>query len=302
MKRLAIILLSVILVVCTFILTNLLHHRGFIFSNTAEAISVSAGLDNMGDNNPFNILLTERLNQIEEERIKILLAEKRAVLEAQRLREERERLERERIEELEKDPNTRFAYLTFDDGPSPNNTPAILDILKEYDIRATFFLIGSMAEKYPEIVKRIYDEGHVIGNHTYSHDYGYIYKNNTNFLKDVEKADRVFKQILGEDFETRLFRFPGGSFGKHKAPMRKAIVDAGYTFYDWNALNGDAEGIKLSNSYLIRRLKETTRNKKNAIILMHDGSSKVGTVETLRENIEYLIAQGGHVRVLEEKH
>ena len=82
--------------------------------------------------------------------------------------------------------------------------------------------------------------------------------------------------------------------------MVNTAEKAGYTIYDWNSLNGDAEGLNLSNSYLTRRLKETTRNKKNAIILMHDMDSKVATLETLRENIDYLISQEFHFRVLQE--
>ncbi|NLY46628.1 MAG: hypothetical protein GX053_11695 [Tissierella sp.] len=119
-------------------------------------------------------------------------------------------------------------------------------------------------------------------------------------MNDIYRADKALMVVLGEEFETRILRLPGGSFGKHKNPMVKAAKDAGYSIYDWNALNGDAEGLNLKNSYLTRRLKETTKNKKNAIILMHDLDSKVGTLETLRENIDYLISNGFYFRVLEE--
>lgn len=268
-------------------------------AKTAEATNILDTLNNMGINSPINILLSNQIRQLEEKRNMELLEEKRAALEAQRLEEEKERLAQE-ILALEQDPDSRFAYLTFDDGPSNKHTHTILDILNEYNIKATFFVVGTMVEKYPDILKRIHDEGHTIGNHSYSHVYSYIYKNTNNFMDDINRADRALKDALGEDFETKLLRLPGGSFGKHKAPMVRAAENAGYTVYDWNSLNGDAEGHNLKNSYLVNRLKETTRNKKNAIILMHDMDSKEGTVETLRENIEYLIAEGFYFRVLEE--
>ena len=272
-----------------------------IFSTKkVEATNIPYTLNNIGQNSPVNILLNEKISQIEEEKTVRLLEEKRAVLEAQRLQEEKDRLEEERLA-LENDPNAKFAYLTFDDGPSENSTNEILDILSEYDIKATFFVVGYMVEKYPDALRQIYDEGHTIGNHSYSHVYKYLYKNSKNFMDDVKKSDRVLKDVLGEEFETKLLRLPGGSFGKKKSPMVKAAEKAGYTVYDWNAVNGDAEGLNLKNSYLINRLKQTTRNKKNTIILMHDMDSKEGTVETLRENIDYLISQGFHFRVLEEK-
>ncbi len=267
-------------------------------TNAVEATSISDTLNNIGRNSPIKILLEHRIELIEQDKIIGLLEEKRAVLEAQRIIEENKRLEEERLA-IDNDPDSRFAYLTFDDGPSEFATNEILDILNEYNIKATFFVLGSMVEKYPDVLKRIHDEGHAIGNHSYSHIYNYIYRNTRNFMADINKADQVLKDVLGEDFESKLLRLPGGSFGRNKSPMVKAAEKEGYTVYDWNSLNGDAEGYNLSKSYLTRRLKETTKNKKHAIILMHDLDTKQGTIETLRENIDYLISQGFHFRVLE---
>lgn len=272
---------------------------GVFSAKAAEVTNITDILEKIGENKPINLLITESIRRIEEERAVRLLEEKRAIIEAERLLEEEKRLEEE-ILALENDPNTKFAYLTFDDGPSENSTHAILDILDEYNIKATFFVVGSMVKKYPDILKKIYDKGHTIGNHSYSHVYKYLYRNSRNFMDDINKADRVLKDVLGEDFQTKLLRLPGGSFGKNKGPMVKAAEKAGYTVYDWNSLNGDAEGLNLRNSYLTKRLKDTTRNKKNAIILMHDMDTKKGTVETLRQNIDYLISEGFYFRVLEE--
>lgn len=298
MKKKTKIILTILLISSVFVIgINPFKHD--IFSSKAEATSVSDILNIMGKYGPINTLLSEEIRRIEGEEILKLLEEKRAALEAQRLQEEEDRLEEERLA-LENDPDARFAYLTFDDGPSENVTNEILDILSEYDIKATFFVVGTMVEKYPHILERIYDEGHTIGNHSYSHVYKNIYKNSQNFMEDIKKADRLLKEVLGKDFETKLLRLPGGSFGKNKAPMVKAAERAGYTIYDWNAVNGDAEGKAIKNSYLVSRLKQTTKNKKHAIILMHDMDSKQGTAETLKENLDYLISQGFHFRVLEE--
>lgn len=294
-KTIFTLLLIVIILSITFVSLKF----GVFSAKAAEVTDVTEILEKIGKNKPISILINESIKQVEIQRATIILQEKRAILEAERLQRENDRLEEERLA-LENDPNAKFAYLTFDDGPSATVTPAILDILDEYNIKATFFVVGTMVEKYPEIVKEVYDRGHSIGNHSYSHNYKNIYRSSKNFMADIDRADILLKNVLGEDFETKLLRFPGGSFGKNKAPMVKTAEKSGYIVYDWNALNGDAEGLNLSNSYLIRRLKETTRNKKNAIILMHDLDSKVGTLETLRNNIDYLISQDFHFRVLED--
>lgn len=299
MKRKNKIILTISLVIGILFIGSISINYGFFSPNTVKAIDVSNSLDQLGGNGPVNLLLSNEIRLAEEDRAKELLEEKRKAIEAERIREEEAR--KEEALDLKNDPNAKFAYLTFDDGPSVKSTPLILDILAEYDIKATFFVVGSMVKENPEILQRIYDEGHKIGNHTYTHNYRYIYKNTKNFMEDVNRADRILKDVLGEDFETKLFRFPGGSYGKNKNPMIRAIKKAGYAVYDWNALNGDAEGVNLKNSYLISRLKETTRGKKNAIILMHDLDSKTGTVQTLRRNLDYLISQGFHFRVLEDK-
>src|SRR5690606_8077819 len=106
--------------------------------------------------------------------------------------------------------------------------------------------LGKYAERYPDILIRIHNEGHVIGNHTYSHNYNYIYKNISNFVNELDITRQVFKNILGEEFETDLMRFPGGSFDPWKSSFRKKVTELGYRYVDWNSLNGDAEGHNLS--------------------------------------------------------
>ncbi len=228
-------------------------------------------------------------------------------LEHEKRLKERERLEEARVKyqqqkeikenKKEENINKKIAYLTFDDGPS-KITPEILDILKEHNIKATFFVIGHLAEQNPDIIKRIYEEGHTLGNHSYSHKYKKIYKNTNSFLDELKSTEKVLKSILGEEFETNIIRFPGGSFGTKKALFRRVAIEKGYIYYDWNALNGDAEGHNIPKNKLVQRLKNTSNGKKKLIILMHDMGEKKTTVDALPEIIEYLQQSGYDFDVL----
>ena len=194
---------------------------------------------------------------------------------------------------------TKVAYLTFDDGPTRNITPKILDILKENNIHATFFVIGSMAKASPDILKRIHNEGHLIGYHSYSHVYSKVYKNNTSFLKEFSDTEKVIANII-PGYQTDIIRFPGGSKTYGHSQYRKVAQDAGYKIYDWNALLGDAqEGIETKSQmkdYLMRTLK----GKNEAIILMHDFSTAQSTVELLPWVIDYLRQNGYRFELLPE--
>lgn len=204
----------------------------------------------------------------------------------------------EKLADLIRREESKIAYLTFDDGPSYKVTPAVLDILAEYNIKATFFVVGNMVDENPTMLKRIYDEGHEIGNHSYGHNYGYLYASADNFMADIYKAEEAIRNVVGQDFDSKVIRFPGGSFEASKNPMKKAAKEAGYASFDWNALNGDAEGHNMPKSYLLNRLKQTTGGQKELIVLMHDTDAKWTTVEYLRDGIEFLISQGYEFDIL----
>lgn len=191
-------------------------------------------------------------------------------------------------------------FLTFDDGPTTKVTPRILEILDEYDVKATFFVIGQNAEKNPELIKEEKAKGHAIANHTYSHDYNYIYNNPDNFLKDLEKGNETLATILG-GHSSKLIRFPGGSFGSKRAPYREVVKAAGYTYVDWNALNGDAEALNVPVATLIQNIKETTGSKNHVVVLMHDAATKGTTADALPQIIEYYKSQGYEFKTLEEE-
>ncbi len=181
----------------------------------------------------------------------------------------------------------RKAFLTFDDGPS-ENTEKILDILKQYDVKATFFVMGKNAECHPELIKRIFEEGHAIGNHSYNHNYGYMYSCAENFKEEVEKTTELIGSIIGQENVQKLFRFPGGSFEQSKAPYRQMLSEMGYSFADWNSLNGDADGKAYTHEHIMTMFQETTIKHEDAVVLMHDTAAKTLTVEALPECIEYL--------------
>lgn len=188
--------------------------------------------------------------------------------------------------------NKKIAYLTFDDGPSPNNTPKILNTLKKYNIKATFFIIGKNAERNPGILIREKNEGHEIAIHSYCHIPSIIYKNSQAYLNDINQCSMVIKSIVGANgYENHLIRFPEGSTAVSEK-FREDIGAAGYIYVDWNSLVGDAEKPRtMPTSYLINRLKSTTYND-HVVILMHDAAAKDTTSEALPQVIEYLKSKG----------
>ena len=199
----------------------------------------------------------------------------------------------------------KIAYLTFDDGPSRDVTPLILDILKEENIHATFFVLGTKVEQNPDVLRRIYDEGHYIGNHGYSHVYSQIYVSKDTVLGEYNGCEEIIREALGiQDYSTHLFRFPGGSSGGPYDAVKKESVtlftENNIGILDWNCLTKDSEG-NFPKEELIQNFKETSAGKDNLVILMHDASGKILVPEVLKEIIAYLKNEGyvfGDMRTL----
>lgn len=194
----------------------------------------------------------------------------------------------------------KIAYLTFDDGPSMKETRKILEILKEEDVKATFFVVGKQVREHPEIVKIEYDEGHYIANHGYSHDNSELYKNSESFVNEIKKTDIEIGKAIGVDnYCSHIFRFPNGYmsslYKKQKKWAAKKLKEMNYFYVDWNCLNKDSE-IKTSNTQLIKNLKETSEDKNTLIILMHDTGDVNNTSEVLEESIDYLKQEGYEFR------
>ena len=190
----------------------------------------------------------------------------------------------------------KVAYLTFDDGPS-NNTHQILDILKQNNIKATFFVLGSQVEVFPETTNRIYNEGHYIANHGYSHKYSEIYQSPEQVLNEFNQCNQIVaKTINVPEYNSHLFRFPGGSVGGKYAELKKQAITVleqnNILHIDWNSLTGDSEKVNPTEEYLMNNLQKTTEGKNSLVILMHDAQAKKITAETLPKVIEYLQQQG----------
>ena len=192
--------------------------------------------------------------------------------------------------------DTKRAFLTFDDGPSVN-TDQILDILKEKDVKATFFVLGGNVTKNPKVVKRMYDEGHFIANHGYTHVYSAIYQSPESVLAEYNQCNQAVRDAIGEqEYNSHLFRFPGGlAGGKYteiKNQANQLLLENNIVHVDWNALNGDAETQQPTMEYEMQRTIETTADKQSIVMLMHDTETKKVTVETLPQIIDYLRGQG----------
>lgn len=149
----------------------------------------------------------------------------------------------------------------------------------------------------PDIVKRIYEEGHYIANHGYSHEYTKIYASPQAVLDEYNQANEVIKNVLGvPEYNSHLFRFPGGltggTYAEIKSQAKDLLEQNNIMHVDWNALTGDAETNDLSIEFELMRLRETTENKNSVVILMHDSPTKAITAEALPQVIMYLREQG----------
>lgn len=178
-------------------------------------------------------------------------------------------------------------YLTFDDGPSTKNTSRLLDILKEENVKATFFLTDKTNTDY--LIKRMYDEGHTIGLHTASHNYKYIYSSTTNFIKDIEKIQEKVARITGE--KSSIIRFPGGSSNTVSSfnpgimcTLSNMVIEKGYHYFDWNVSSGDAgSGRSKKNTY--RNVTNNLSKNRANVVLMHDIYDS--TVDAVKDIIKY---------------
>ena len=201
----------------------------------------------------------------------------------------------------------KVVFLTFDDGTSKTNTPEVLRILKENNIKATFFLTGSNIENGGEtakdLVRQEFNSGHAIANHSYSHDFKLLYPGRNldmeAFKADYEKNDKLLKSILGENFTTHVMRCPGGYMSwKNMDPLKDYLNENKIASIDWNALNADAEGPKKNAQQLVDFAIKTAQGKEMVVLLMHDTYGKEETVKALPSIIKYFKDNGYEFRTL----
>lgn len=179
-------------------------------------------------------------------------------------------------------------YLTFDDGPGPY-TARLLDVLKKYDVRATFFVTGRGDD---DLILREYNEGHAIGLHSFSHDYSTIYRSVDAFFEDLYAVQDRVKNITGET--SMLMRFPGGSSNTVSArydgrsrimtKLTSEVEEKGFTYFDWNVSSGDAEGITTADG-VYERVVGGLKVGGDSVILQHD--IKDFSVDAVERIIQY---------------
>lgn len=179
-------------------------------------------------------------------------------------------------------------YLTFDDGPS-NNTDAILDILDEYGVKATFFVVGK--EGYEEQYQRIVKEGHTLGMHSFSHKYREIYQSVDNYSADLKRIQSFLYEVTG--VESKIVRFPGGSSNTVSEVSMQELIryvdNQGITYFDWNISSGDAKSRKISAKQITDNVLKKVNRYNTSIVLLHDSADKDTTVEALPTIIEKIL-------------
>lgn len=190
----------------------------------------------------------------------------------------------------------KVAFLTFDDGPNVSVTPKVLDILKDEEVKASFFVIGKNVDSHPEIVKRAYDEGHFIANHGYDHNNSTLYKNSDSFINEIKQTDLAIGNAIGvSNYCSHVFRFPNGFMSPNNKSKKKEAVklleSMNYTYIDWNCLNNDSMK-KYNNYQLLNNLKKTCKGKDTLVILMHDTKDVSNSSNVLKDSIEYLKSEG----------
>ena len=182
------------------------------------------------------------------------------------------------------DSSSKVVYLTFDDGPIPECTPEVLDILAKYGVKATFFMVAENAERYPDLLIRVRAEGHTIGNHTYHHMRGHQ-SCTKKYVADALRGESVLA--------TKLFRPP---HGRMRYSQKNAMLAAGYTIYLWDVLTHDYNP-RYSVEKILSVVKRYTRN--GSIIVMHDSiKSRDRMLKVLPLVIEWLQSEGYQLEAL----
>ena len=178
--------------------------------------------------------------------------------------------------------------ITFDDGPHAEITPQVLDILDEFNAKVTFFCIGSQIEKNKDLLKQIDQKGHLIGNHSYSHEFWFDLYPSSKMQKDIEKTNGLIFEVTGK--RPKLFRPP---YGVTNPSLKKAVKDLNFYTIGWSIRSFDT--VKHIKKTLFR-LK--TKLKPGAIILFHDNREQI--TEILNDFLPYAMAEGYEIVPLNE--
>ena len=187
-------------------------------------------------------------------------------------------------------------YLTFDDGPSSTITSKLLDILKEKNVKATFFVINH-SSNLDYLIKREYDEGHTVALHSYSHNYANVYSSVDSYFNDLNQISDKVEKITG--MKSNIIRFPGGGSNTVSrnysigimSILTKEVLNRGYHYFDWNVSSNDAGGAKTSEEVYNNVVKNLSKNRAN-VVLMHDFENNYKTLNAISDIIDYGKANG----------
>lgn len=180
----------------------------------------------------------------------------------------------------------KVVYLTFDDGPG-KNTAALLDVLKKYDVKVTFFVNGYTG--FEDELNRIIEEGHTLAMHTYSHRYEVVYGSLDSFINEVVTLQDYLTDVTG--IKPVLFRFPGGSSNEQTnipiSTFTEYLDEVGITYFDWNVSSGDGSNNITTESVYNNVMNGVAQNDVS-IVLMHDSPDKSATFNAVPKIIESL--------------
>lgn len=202
---------------------------------------------------------------------------------------------------LAKEGDVHKVYLTFEDGPS-ENTAAILDVLNQYQVKATFFVVGKEDDESKALYKRIADEGHTLGMHSYSNKYSTIYESKEAFETDFKELQDYLYELTG--VESKYYRFPGGSNNQisnvDMSEFIQYLNSQGVTYYDWNVSAGDATSQAYTSEDIVANVTENIVKYKTSVVLLHDADDKSATVDALGPLIEALQNMGAEILPIDE--
>lgn len=206
-------------------------------------------------------------------------------------RPEGAQMEPSAAETIEKNPEAgeKVVYLSFDDGPSAV-TGEILDVLKEKQVPATFFVIGATTERGKALYQRIIDEGHALGIHSYSHRYGEIYESADAYLKDFERLSDHLEETVG--VRPSICRFPGGSNNRHASKetlreIKKRLRKKGVVWFDWNAIAKDDRETPAPAEQMFETVVKTAGEKERILVLLHDDALRTTAAECVSMLIDH---------------
>lgn len=201
-------------------------------------------------------------------------------------------------EDGKKEYSPKIVYLTFDDGPSYKVTNKILDVLKEKGVKATFFVVGYKIEGREETLKRIQNEGHSIGLHSYTHNYKKLYRNEDSFIKEMIDTENEVYRVTGT--RPKIIRFPSGSKKHLTESLQNKLHEKGYKVYDWNACVSDGIDYHVSSQRLFKEVVKSSEKWSKVILLMHCDEMNGNTCEVLPATVDYFKEKGYEFKAINE--